>query len=375
SGDSSSVDQRLLIWEAAVRMFKQSPLIGHGWGSFEIRYPYEQGKILETKRQYANLRTHANNSHDEILEQLSQIGVIGLMSYAFIWFIFLKKTAQGYFAGKTLLLLATTASVLGFFADNMLNVTLNFPMPVLAFWACCGVACAESSDEEFLVYKKINSVIVLKIAAVFLLLLFVRGQIRYFKGEVNYFKGFSLSRSGDLALAAASCKKSWDYYKWNTDNNYELGNCYMRTREIQKAVWAYKEALKANPGYDEIYFNLAIAQQASGQIDDAEKNFIEAGEINPVSPEYFLSLGNFYLKNETKKDYVKAGAYYTKGLEINPSSLDALNNMAYLKRMEGKIHDSLALYQRALKINPAYELAEKNTVEVLRQLGVPVRKW
>ena len=46
---------------------------------------------------------------------------------------------------------------------------------------------------------------------------------------------------------------------------------------------------ESNPGYDEIYFNLAIAYQGTDNLEEAEKNFIRACEINPVSFEYFLS--------------------------------------------------------------------------------------
>ena len=372
---SSSVNQRFLIWGASLRMFKQSPVLGHGWGSFEIRYPIEQGKIIAEKPEFGSLRTHANNSHNEILEQLSQLGLVGFSLFVFIWIVFFYRTAKSYFAGGNLLLLACVSAVAGFMADNMLGVTLNFPMPVMAFWAACGIAVAESSRGEYVAVKKINMILALKIALAALTIFFIKKQADYFKGEMSYFSGFTRSRMGNINQAAEDCFKSWRYYHWNTDNNYELGNCYMRLGKYDRAVWAYKEALKANPGYDEIYYNLAIAYQSMGKPFEAEKNYREAAAINPVSAEYFPALGNHYLRGEKNRDIKKAEEFYMRAFELKPDSADIANNLAYVYMVKGDISKSYELYKKALEINPAYETAKRNLQSILPKLGIPVEKW
>ncbi|MBA3065104.1 tetratricopeptide repeat protein [bacterium] len=373
--ESASVSQRLLIWGASLRMFRQSPIFGHGWGSFEIRYPIEQGKIIAEKPEFGGLRTHANNSHNELLEQLSQLGIVGFSLFAFIWGVFFYRTAKSYFAGGSLLLLGCVSAVAGFMTDNILGVTLNFPMPVMAFWAAAGIAVAESSQGEYLAVRKVHMSAALKIVLAALTVFFIKKQADYFKGEMSYFSGFAASRRGNIKQAAEDCLKSWQYYAWNTDNNYELGNCYMRLGQYDKAVWAYKEALKANPGYDEIYYNLAIAYQSMGALDDAEKNYREAAAINPVSAEYFLALGNHYLRNEKTKDIKKAEEFYLRAFELKPDSADIANNLAYVYMVEKNINKSYELYKKALEINPAYETAKKNLQSILPQLGIPVEKW
>ncbi len=370
---SNSLQQRLMIWECALRMFKKSPVIGHGWGSFELRYPFEQGVVLRRKPEWAGMRTHANNSHNEILEELSQIGIVGFLAFCFLWFVFLKNTISSFLRDKSMLLAAVLAASLGFFADNLLNVTFNFPMPALAFWVSAGIASAASQKKSFKFFKPVGySRIYLGLSiAVFFIFLF--GQIRYFKGEIHYFKGFTLSRRGMLEDATAECLKSWQYYKYNVDNNYELGNCYMRRGRFKKAIWAYKEALRANYGYDEIYFNLSIAEQSAGMLAESEKNLLEAIRINPVSAEYYMSAGNFYLKN--RKDQNKAREYYEKALSVKPDSVDTLNNLGYLYLLEGKMEKSLEYYKKALEVNPAYEIAEKNIKTVLKGMKIPIEKW
>jgi len=371
--ESGSINQRLLIWECALRMFRRSPVFGHGWGSFELMYPAEQGIVLKNKEKFRSLRTHANNSHNEILEELSQTGIIGLAAFIFLWLTFFIKVTKAFFKTRSFLLLSCIAVIVGFFAGNMLNVTLNFPMPALAFWVVVGIAVSESSTGKHDVFRKIKFLPGLKIAAVFIFILLLKGQVDYFKGEMHYFRGFGASRRGQIAQATDECKKSWQYYRWNVDNNYELGNCYMRQKDTDKAIWAYKEALRANPGYDEIYFNLAIAYQNAGKMEEAEKNFIRACEINPVSFEYFLSLGNFYLKN--KKDFAGAEKYYGQALALRPDSADVLNNMGYLAMLEGATQKSFEFYKRALLSNPSFELARRNIVSILKKMNIPVARW
>ena len=373
--ESSSVTQRLLIWGAALRMFKQSPVFGHGWGSFELRYPAEQGKILAEKPELAGLRTHANNSHNELLEQLSQLGLPGFFLFAAVWLVFFYRTSKSYFSSGNMLILACVAAVAGFIADNMLGVTLNFPMPVMAFWAAAGIAVAESSGGEYIVARKLKMGTAVKVILALFVIFFIKKQADYFKGEMNYFSGFTRSRIGDIAGAAEDCLRAWQYYPWNTDNNYELGNCYMRLGRHEKAVWAYKEALKSNPGYDEIFYNLAIAYQSMGRPEDAEKNYREAASINPVSAEYYLALGNHYLRNEATKDIKKAEEFYSRAFELKPDSSDIANNLAYVHMLKGDIRKSYELYKNALKVNPAYETAKRNLESILPRLNIPLEEW
>jgi len=371
-GEMSSVTQRLLIWRCALKIFKESPVIGHGWGSFELKYPFQQGEILKENPELAYLRTHANNAHNEILEQISQLGIFGFLLYCWIWFVFLKRSIKKVFKAENLLFLASFTAVLGFFADNLLNVTFNFPMPAYAFWIALGISVSFIDEGSWKVFKRSNLDMLAKAALVFVGVILVVGQIRYFLGEIYYFKGFTWSRRGMLKKAADSCLKSWKYYKYNTDNNYELGNCYMRLNEVKKAIWAYKQALRANHGYDEIYFNLAVSYEKAGDLENAEKNFLMAVKINPVSYEYFLALGNFYIRS--KKNFELAEKYYQIALTLKPDSKDVLNNLGYLYLLKGETERSYESYKKSLEVDPSYEPARKNIIIALNRMNVPIEK-
>ena len=86
-----SANQRFLIWLSAWGWSQEHPLIGKGWGCFELFYPFYQGPLLLEKG--FELRTHANNCHNEVLEYWSQIGMIGLGIVFWMWILFFRLGA------------------------------------------------------------------------------------------------------------------------------------------------------------------------------------------------------------------------------------------------------------------------------------------
>jgi len=117
----------------------------------------------------------------------------------------------------------------------------------------------------------------------------------------------------------------------------------MRLNKVKKAIWAYKQALKANHGYDEIYFNLAVSYENAGDFENAEKNFLMAVKINPVSYEYL-------------------------------DSKDVLNNLGYLYLLKGDVERSYESYKKSLEVDPSYEPARKNIIIALNRKNVPIEK-
>jgi len=368
---SQAVYQRFMIWEAGLNMLKKSPLIGHGWGSFELLFPFEQGKLLLKRKVYRFFRTHANNAHNEIVEVLSQLGIIGFFIYFYIWFLFFKYLIMKIKEKRKPIIVFSLGAVLGFFIDNLLNVTLNFPMPAILFWLAVGFGMGNSSEEKRTYdlkrhYKSISIILFI------IIILFFYQNIRYFLGEIYYFKGFKESRRGNIESAIRFCKKSWKLWPYNVDNNYELGNAFARARKYKKAIWAYKEALKANPGYDEIYFNLGVMYMNVGNKEKSEFYIKKSIEINPISVTSYIVLGNLYLNKFD--DIEKAKECYKKAIEIEPENVDALNNLGFALIKEKKLKQAYQIYKKILKKEPSYKLARENIIRLIKSLKIPYFK-
>lgn len=366
--------QRFLIWLSAWDISKQNPVIGAGWGLFEMLFPFYQQRYLI----HPNLtqRTHANNAHNVFLENLSQTGIIGLGIFLWLIFCIVKfsfhqiKNIKNDF--QRVVAVGIFAGVIGMLVDNIINVTLYFVIPGFFFWMNLGILAGLGTSEKKVVQHKFVSKTIF-IIFISISILLIKMYISIFYAEKNYFTGFKLAKRQNTPIEQAIpyLEKAHKLHRLEVNNNYELANGYARMSaqfryagapvhadEYQKkAIWAYKEAIAANPGYDEIYFNMATIHTQRKEFDIAEENYKRAVFINPFSLDAIMGLGNIYLFSEK---YEPARNLYKRATLINPSNKDIWNNLGYVNMKLNRIADAKECYQKALTIDPNFELAKRN---------------
>ncbi len=365
--------QRQLIWSCAWNMIVEMPLIGRGWGLFELFFPFYQGRYLFFDI-YRTLRTHANNAHNEILEIWSQTGIIGFGVY--IWLICtlfvsgfkIWKSASGF---QKTLSLALSAGIFGMLIDNLLNVSIHFAVPAFLYWWVVGVLMSIASPR----IREIQIKNMLSKSIVFVLILagviFIIRYYKNFMGEINYFSGFKLSKRGEVRSSMEYLERAHKYQRFEVNNNYELGNTYARLGMKEKAIWAYKEALKANTGYDEIFFNMATVYNQMGDRSEAEKNYSMALGINPLSFDTYMALGAIYM-NDIEKNSNRAISLFEQAHNFFPDNKDIINNLGYLYTRTNQPKRAIDFYKMAIEIDPEFLMARKNLETLLRQQGASV---
>ncbi|MFH1368569.1 MAG: tetratricopeptide repeat protein [Elusimicrobiota bacterium] len=363
-------DQRRLIWSCGWHMVKERPLFGKGWGCFELFYPFYQGRHLFLAS-YHNFRTHANNTHNELLEIWSQTGIVGFGIY--LWFIvavvvygmFLIRNSSGE---KRLLSIALMSSLIGMWTDNLLNVSLHFAIPGFMYWWNLGLLASLGRGGELKVNLKIPwRKLVLWSLVIFGALLIIRYS-RNFMAEIHYFAGFKASKMNDLQKAIPELEAAHNLQRLEVNNNYELGNCYARSGRKEKAVWMYKESLRANAGYDEIYFNMATVMMQTGDVNGAIPEYSRALFINPISNESYMALGSVFLQNADF--YAEPGIeLFKQCLHFFPNNRDIWNNLGYLYTRTNSGEEALEAYKKAVQIDPDFDLARKNLEIISSKLG------
>ena len=363
-------DQRKLIWSCAWHMVRENPVFGRGWGCFELFYPFYQGRHLFLER-YRDFRTHANNAHDEILEIWSQTGTVGfgiylwLLAIIFRYAYFLIRNLSGE---KRLLAIALGASLAGMLADNLLNVSINFPIPGFLYWWNAGLLLGLGAKET----KTVNLKNALKKACVWLALIFGIFLIfRYtsdFLAEVHFFRGFKCGRENELNKAVRELEISHKLRRFEVNNNYELANTYVRLDMQDKAVHFYKEALRANAGYDEIYFNMANMFSQAGEKDKAIESYSESLYINPVSKETYAALGGIFLLDMDR--YTQAGIKLLEQCALFfPEDKDVWNNLGFLYSQANEQEKAVDAYKKALELDTDFQMARRNYAFSLSKLG------
>ncbi len=379
SGDDgriySSFHQRLLIWTSALQMGLENPLLGKGWGQFELFYPFYQGRLMAGFPVMRNLRTHANNAHNEILEQWSQAGLLGLG--AWLWFFvalfygfrrFYRAASPEARYGAVPL----AAGLAGALVDNLLNVSLHFAVPGLAFWWVAGAlavkTCGAGTYPE---WKRPRAAA----AAAWALLLCCFGAAwfwqRQFTREFHFFNGFRAMRSNNFPAAVAQLRTAWEAGPREVNSNYEFGNAYVRTGELEKGAWAYGEALKSNSGYDEIYFNLAIIQKRLGRSGEALKNLQVSSVINPLNLTTWQAMAEVYLARQDRESVAaRAAEDFEEAVKIFPDDPGMWNTLGYFYTLVKNYEAARKAYGRGVKADPGNPMLAENLAGVSRRLGL-----
>lgn len=348
-----SFHQRLLIWNIGLLMFKENPVTGKGWGSFELFYPFYQGHLLREYPNLKTLRTHANNAHNEIIEILSQTGIVGF-GISILLFLSLFYNLKKYLKfseneNNKLFVISLFSSIVGMLVDNMFNVSIHFAVPGLLFFWILGLLSSILYKNNYLLIKTNLLIKFLMAISVVLLVLHINFWKNQFLREVYYFKGFKEMRKGNYALAKISLEKAFNYDQREVNNNYELANCYVKNDELEKAIWMYKEAINTNAGYDEIYFNLAVIENKIGRVKDSIDNLRMSVWINPTSINAYYMLLTNILKNN---DYTLAFHIGEDAIKNYKYESKFYSYIGYLYEIKNDIKQAAIYYEKALILSP-----------------------
>jgi tetratricopeptide (TPR) repeat protein/O-antigen ligase len=379
SGDSgrvySSFHQRLLIWTSAWQMGLENPFLGNGWGQFELFYPFYQGRLTLNFPVIRPLRTHANNAHNEVLEQWSQAGLVGLGVY--LWFLavlfygFLRfyRSASPEARYEAVPLAAGLAGVL---ADNLLNVSIHFAVPALAFWWVAGaLALKTAGAAPSAPWRRPRASAAAAWALIACCLCGAWFWQRQFMREFYYFNGFKAMRTGALREAADDLLEAWKRHPREVNSNYEMGNAYVRMGELDKGVWAYDEALKSNAGYDEIYFNLAVVLKRMGRQQEALRDLQVSSLINPLNPTTWQALAEIYLGLPDKAASAPAAIHdFREAVRVFPNDGNMWNTLGYFCAQAKDYAAARAAYAAGVKADPENRMLADNLAGLSRQLGV-----
>ena len=373
----SSVSQRVMIWTCGWLMGRENPLTGKGYGLFELFYPFYQGPVIGAVRSYRILRTHANNGHNEIIETFSQTGLLGLGVVVWLWTTFFAAGRRWLRAagGRGALYAAAVAGAAGMLVDNMLNVSLHFAVPAFLFWWAAGLALAPApaaapakgeASKPLAAWARAG----LRAGAGALAAL-CWVWVCVWMREVHYFAGLKLLREKSYPLAIQELERSRSWGPPEVNAIYELGNAYAQAQRFPEADEAYRRALRANAGYDEIYYNVgAIKSSHLGQTAQAIDFFRVANFINPLSAETYTSLGNLYLSDPAR--YGDAALeLLQEAVRFFPDNPNHWNNLGYLYTLRRRWDDAERAYTRALLIDPNLAVAARNLEAVAVQARRP----
>lgn len=118
---------------------------------------------------------------------------------------------------------------------------------------------------------------------------------------------------------------------------------------IELAVDTYRRAIELQPHFPDAYCNLANALKEQGKVFSV----VIVCTIMRCFP----------VKVSDAEDC------YNTALCLCPNHADSLNNLANIKREQGKIDEAMSLYRKALEVLPDFAAAHSNLASILQMQG------
>ena len=172
--------------------------------------------------------------------------------------------------------------------------------------------------------------------------------------KAHLIRAFMLKDQGDTLGCIRMLQLAVDQDLKEIKAYLELGYIHQQKND-PLAITYYQNALAIDPKNEEILFNLALAMQDFGRVEEAKQYYNSILEFDADNIRALFNLGFVALIYD--KNYNEAVAYFTRVLEQEPDYVEALTNRAIAFEELKKYGEAREDYNLALKFNPNFQPA------------------
>lgn len=303
-------------WQNSFGIVQDHPLFGTGVGSFNVYYP----AYREESTDFA-LRIHGNeerlqHAHNEFLEVLSDLGILGLLLFLGILAAFFRKSYVNWDSGNKYLIAGNSCAVMGLLVHNLYSINLRFVFVAMFFWlnlalqsALVATPMAEGKVTANAGKSTVNAgkIIASLLLLPFLTMIFLNHSVKVYLADSYLQEGFGFFKVQDFQAAEAPLTEAVENFpqdKWSLyylgisqfrlerfsesedtlikliqldpnflQSHYWLANNYFRTQDFERAKAEYREALRVNDAYRPAYFDLGLIAVIENDIEKSLEYF------------------------------------------------------------------------------------------------------
>lgn len=309
------VTGRLLIYQAAARIFADHPVLGVGFENFAVVYPqYEEAEGLK------NNRTQTS-AHSWLFHTAATTGTVGLVTLgALLVALAVHAWQRARDADATALLVATTATAAYYGSGLVLPGAQSIQwIP----WACIGVALA--SD--------------LRTARVVARMPGVR-----LPGLARLVIVIGLASAAFLQLGALAANRS-----------AKTAETTLRAETAARSVSAARAATRADPGRAVYWNDLGRALELVDDQAGARAAYVEATARSPYTPAFWWNLGRMHLYFAQRgEEAAKTAAYETmrRAIAAAPRNSDTFDQFARVQLGLDDLGGALESARHAIALYP-----------------------
>jgi type IV pilus assembly protein PilF len=175
--------------------------------------------------------------------------------------------------------------------------------------------------------------------------------------------------SGCISQNDQSFGKNFDHLK-AAKTRVSLGLTYLKNGNFNQAKFNLDKALEFAPRSADANFAMAYYYQNVGELEQAEKAYQFAMDLEPKNANIANSYGAFLCQNG---DYEKAKTYFLKAVNTSSyiSSAETYENLALCSRSQGRPEDAVQYLRSAVNHQPG----RANSLFLLTRSLIETQQW
>ncbi len=135
---------------------------------------------------------------------------------------------------------------------------------------------------------------------------------------------------------------------------------------LQKAESAFGKSIEIKPDYASAHFQLAIAYERQGRVDDAIGKLESVAQYNPTDVGVSFQLGQLYLRRAQGDDLDRSRQAFEHTVALAPTYSNARWFLATIYEQQGDIREAIAQVEKVNELNPGNPLVQNRLQKLLR---------
>lgn len=320
---------RLFMYATTLRMIGENPFFGSGVGTFKVFYPAYRDSSAAYRIGETQMEFRVEHPHNEHLELLSDLGIVGYLLFVWIVIEALKLLSRK----NDWTSIGIFAAICGLLIDGLLSQNLRFTVISSTLWLMFGLSAVKDEQSVASQAVRINllrgSLVLLVVSAAVILMHsayrtmkadeYVSSGMEFYSDKMPrdalksfakaleydptnkralYYAGISVRRLADDQSTGNNPMQQEQYSKealklflklLNEDPNfiqanYHVGVLYFNLNEQEKANRYLKRQVEVNNMYWQAFYPLALLEAGRGNRQQALEYVEEIEKINRISP-------------------------------------------------------------------------------------------
>ncbi len=355
SKGTETIQTRLWSWTSAIKGWKEKPIFG--WGPENFTYLHM--KYFDP-RHFTHLGSETiwDRAHNMVLEELSTMGIIGLLSYLsiffFIFYFLIKRFKEQKIDKVEFGVLS--AMIIAYFGQNLF-IFDTFANHLLFFLSLGYINFLAFQKGDLLVEKNTGPT---RRPSPFLItvLLILAILLSYQTGIKPAMANYACTRA-IIAGRDGNAQKAFDKYRQALNFKTPQGAYEIRHKLASFVIQVVDSQRQKNKDVDPAILYYAIKE--------TEKNV----QKYPLDTTPYLYIGRMYILLLPRDSSAgsKAEEYIQKAIDLNPRNPRIWYEMGQAKLSQKKYQESYNCFKTALDLNPSVNLSWWFLSNVALQLG------